>query len=83
MMIDGPESFVPVATFLPTPANIEAVQEALGRAGVQFLMEGSRVYEVRVRSEDADRAVDALRSSAAGADITIAPDWHGESNPAG
>jgi len=71
MPIDRPDSFVPVASFLPTLANVEAVQEALDRAGVDFLMEGSRVYEIRVRPEDAEKALGALRSSSASSDITV------------
>lgn len=76
------EDAVPVASFLPTAANVDAVQRALDEAGVAFWMEGSRVYEVRVRPSDVDRAVDALGSCDAAPDVTIYP-GPGDASPSG
>jgi sugar phosphate isomerase/epimerase len=59
------EGLVPIATVIPDSADLKNVEEALEDAGINFVMEGSRAYQISVKPEQVAQAVEALKKSKA------------------
>jgi hypothetical protein len=66
-----PDDFIAIGSFVPDPTDLAAIEEALGGAGIDFRMEGSRAYQISVLPADAARAIEALKRSGPADRITI------------
>lgn len=62
---------VPIASFVPGAPDPAAIQALLDEAGIHFVMEGSRAYQISVAPDDAGRAAAVLRESPYADGITI------------
>ena len=70
---EKPEGWIPVASFVPSSAELEDIQAALNQAGIEFAMHGSRAYEILVKPGDIQKAIDVLKKSKSADKITIYP----------
>ena len=57
------ETRVPIASITPSPIDLQNVEEILNKAEIDFVLEGSRAYQISVKPEDAIKAVRILKSS--------------------
>lgn len=69
----GARELVPIASFVPGAPEPRTIEAAFREAGIYFVMEGSRAYQISVAREDVQRAAAVLAKCDDAGRITLYP----------